>query len=75
MLGGIVITAIICFTLILIAVIEKDDFKITKRADVDGLIAEAKELKDCIKTGFNERAYELAQNIEDELVSMAIKKN
>ena len=42
---------------------------------MEGLIYEAKELKNCLKAGFYERAYELAQNIEDELVMMAIKKD
>lgn len=33
-----------------------------------------RELKDCLKTGFYERAYELAQNIDDELTTMEIMK-
>ena len=41
---------------------------------MEGLIMEARELKDCLKTGYYERAYELAQNIEDELTTMEIKK-
>lgn len=42
---------------------------------MESLICEAKELKNCLKTGYYERAYELAQNIEDELTTMAIKKD
>lgn len=42
---------------------------------MEGVIAEARELKECLKTGFYERAYELAQNIEDELTTFEIKIN
>ena len=42
---------------------------------MDGLIAEIRELKDCLRTGLVERAYELAQNIDDELTTMEIKKD
>jgi hypothetical protein len=41
---------------------------------VEELIPEIRELKECLKTGFYERAYELAQNIDDELTTMSIKK-
>lgn len=41
---------------------------------MEGIIAEMRELKDCLKTGFYERAYELAQNIDDELTTMEIMK-
>ena len=41
---------------------------------MDGIIAEARELKYCLLTGLYERAYELAQNIDDELTTMEIKK-
>lgn len=41
---------------------------------MEGIIAEARELKDCLKTGFYERAYELAQNIDDELTSLELNK-
>lgn len=41
---------------------------------MEGLIAEAKELKNCLRTGYYERAYELAENIEDELITMEIKR-
>ena len=38
------------------------------------IISEARELKECIKAGFYERAYELAQNIDDELTSMELRR-
>lgn len=41
---------------------------------MDGMISEARELKNCLRAGYYERAYELAQNIEDELVTMEIKR-
>ena len=41
---------------------------------MEGIIAEVRELKDCLKTGFYERAYELAQNIDDELTSLELSK-
>lgn len=41
---------------------------------MEGIIAEIRELKDCLKTGFYERAYELAQNIDDEITSIEIKR-
>lgn len=41
---------------------------------MEGLILEVRELKDCLKTGFYERAYELAQNIDDELTSLELNK-
>lgn len=41
---------------------------------MEGIITEMRELKDCLKTGFYERAYELAQNIDDELTTMEIMK-
>lgn len=41
---------------------------------MEGLINEARELKECLKAGYYERAYELAQNIDDELTSIEIKK-
>ena len=41
---------------------------------MEGIIAELRELKDCLRTGFYERAYELAQNIDDEITTMEIKK-
>lgn len=39
------------------------------------LIIEARTLKNCLKTGLYEQAYECAQNIDDELTTMEIKKN
>lgn len=42
---------------------------------MEGIIEEARELKNCLKVGYYERAYELAQNIEDELVSIEIRKD
>ena len=41
---------------------------------MEGIIAEIRELKDCLKTGFYERAYELAQNIDDEITSIELKR-
>lgn len=41
---------------------------------LEGLIAEARELENCLKTGYLERAYELAQNIDDELTTIAIEQ-
>lgn len=41
---------------------------------MDGIIAEARELKYCLLAGLYERAYELAQNIDDEATTMEIKK-
>lgn len=40
---------------------------------MEGIIAEIRELKTCLKTGYYERAYELAQNIDDELTAYEIK--
>lgn len=39
------------------------------------LIYEAKLCKNCIKTGLYEKAYESAQNIEDELTRLEIQKS
>lgn len=39
------------------------------------LIIEVRTLKNCLKAGLYERAYECAQNIDDELTTMEIKKN
>jgi len=41
---------------------------------MEGLIAEMRELKDCLKAGYYERAYELAQNVDDELTMYEIKQ-
>ena len=41
---------------------------------MEGIIAEIRELKDCLKVGMYERAYELAQNIDDEITTIEIKK-
>lgn len=41
---------------------------------MSNIISEARELKECIKAGFYERAYELAQNIDDELTSMELRR-
>lgn len=41
---------------------------------MEELIYEARELKQCLLAGYYERAYELAQNIDDEITSMEIKK-
>lgn len=41
---------------------------------MESLISEIRELKNCLKAGYYERAYELAQNIDDELTTEAIKK-
>lgn len=40
---------------------------------MEGIIAEVRELKECLKTGFYERAYVLAQNIDDELTTFEIR--
>ena len=40
---------------------------------MEGIIAEVRELKECLKTGFYERAFELAQNVDDELTTLEIK--
>lgn len=40
---------------------------------MEKLIPEIRELKECLKTGYYERAYELAQNIDDELTTEVIK--
>lgn len=42
---------------------------------MEGIIAELRELKDCLKVGMYERAYELAQNIDDEITTIEIKKD
>lgn len=42
---------------------------------MEGLISEIRELKDCLKVGMYEKAYELAQNIDDELTTIELKKN
>lgn len=42
---------------------------------MEKIIAEIRELKNCLKTGFYERAYELAQNVDDELTTAEIKKD
>lgn len=41
---------------------------------MEQIIYETRELKQCLLTGFYEKAYELAQNIDDELTSYEIKK-
>lgn len=41
---------------------------------MEELIPEIRELKNCLRAGWYERAYELAQNIDDELTTMEIKK-
>lgn len=40
---------------------------------MEEIICEVRELKECLKTGFYERAYELAQNVDDELTTFEIK--
>lgn len=40
---------------------------------MEGIIAEVRELKECLKAGYYERAYELAQNVDDELTTLEIK--
>ena len=42
---------------------------------MESLIMETRELKNCLRAGYYERAYELAQNIDDELTTMELKKN
>lgn len=42
---------------------------------MEEIIAEVRELKQCLLTGYYERAYELAQNIDDEITSLEIKKS
>lgn len=41
---------------------------------MDEVIAEVRELKDCLKAGYYERAYELAQNVDDELTTFELKQ-
>ena len=41
---------------------------------MDSLIPEVRELKQCLIAGLYERAYELAQNIDDELTTREIKR-
>ena len=41
---------------------------------MEGIIAEVRELKQCLLAGYYERAYELAQNIDDEVTTMEIKR-
>lgn len=41
---------------------------------MEALIQEARELKQCLLAGYYERAYELAQNIDDELTTQELKK-
>lgn len=41
---------------------------------MEGIIAEIRELKNCLKVGMYERAYELAQNVDDEITTLEIKK-
>lgn len=41
---------------------------------MESLISEIRELKDCLKTGFYEKAFELAQNIDDEITTIEIKR-
>lgn len=40
---------------------------------MEEIIAEIRELKECLKAGYYERAYELAQNVDDELTTYEIK--
>lgn len=40
---------------------------------MESIIAEIRELKECLKAGYYERAYELAQNVDDELTTYEIK--
>jgi hypothetical protein len=42
---------------------------------VKELIIEVRTLKNCLKAGLYEKAYECAQNIDDELTTREIKKN
>lgn len=42
--------------------------------ELEGIINESKELQDCLKVGYYERAFELARNIEDELIAIELKK-
>jgi hypothetical protein len=69
MIGWIIIIAMLCFTLVLLSAMER-----YPNINFNGLIGEARELKNCLKAGLYERAYELAQNIDDELTSLAINK-
>lgn len=39
---------------------------------MEGIIAEMRELKYCLLSGFYERAYELAQNVDDELTTIEL---
>lgn len=41
---------------------------------MESIIVEIRELKNCLKAGMYERAYELAQNVDDEITSMEIKR-
>lgn len=40
---------------------------------MESIILEVRELKECLKAGYYERAYELAQNVDDELTTYEIK--
>lgn len=40
---------------------------------MESIIAEIRELKQCLKVGYYEKAFELAQNIDDELTTYEIK--
>lgn len=41
---------------------------------MESIISEVRELKECLKAGYYERAYELAQNVDDELTTFEIKQ-
>lgn len=40
---------------------------------MESIILEVRELKECLKAGYYERAYELAQNIDDEITTLELK--
>lgn len=41
---------------------------------MEGIINEVRELKHCLLAGLYARAYELAQNVDDELTTLEIKR-
>ena len=41
---------------------------------MEKIIFEIRELKQCLLAGFYERAFELAQNVDDELTTIELKK-
>ena len=43
--------------------------------DLTEVIAEMRELKQCLLTGFYTRAWELAQNVDDTLTTFEIQKS